>query len=396
MQNIANAVSIDEAEFLIHASISKAFKSKKIAPNICLSGSPGTAKSSIIFQIAKRLEKELGKPVEVIDLRLAAIEESVVQGIPFVAETGEIGRSFRQAANDEEGGYVEYKMRDMFFSTPAYFPRDPNKFYILFLDELMNAPLPVQHAAYRLILDRTCQNGTKLPDSCAIVAAGNLKEDKTGAKPLAPAAANRFAMHLVIDRNRAKDAFIRYAMQHDFDESIVGYLNYRSENVYQPPSNGESAFPTQRSWEFANEHLKNEDIAENNHFLTVAVAGAIGSPVAIDFMGFRENYDKLPDWKKVRAGKTKYEVPRNDEQLKFAISTALAFQLIDAMKISDGDTSEVDNLCEIVDQVPNECKVVMFKTMRSADAKIAMKFLKFPSLKTQWEPISTLLKKNQR
>lgn len=397
MHNVANSVSIDEAELLIHSSLLRSFNNMTIPPNICLHGSPGTAKSSIIFQIAKKLEAELGKPVEVIDLRLAAIEESVVQGIPFVAETGEIGRSYRPDINDGEGGYVEYNMRDMFFSTPAYFPRDPNKFYILFLDELMNAPLPVQHAAYRLILDRSCQNGTVLPDSCAVIAAGNLKEDKTGAKPLAPAAANRFAMHLIIDRNRAHESFIRYAIDNNFEESVIGYLNYRTENIYQPPISGESAFPTQRSWEFADGHLKNDAISDSDHLLTIAIAGAIGSATAVDFMGYRENYDKLPNWKLVRAGKQEYTMPRGDEQLKYAVSTAVAFQMLDAIKTSvDKDQTEVDNLCKVVDQLPKEAKVVMFKTMQLADVNTTMLFLKFPSLMEHWKPISNQLKQNRR
>jgi hypothetical protein len=396
MNNLANSVSIDEAEFLIYSTLSKAFRGGTIPPNICMSGSMGTAKSSLVFQTAQKLSKDLGKSVEVIDLRLAAAEESTVLGIPFVAETGEIGRAWRSTIDAETGevteGYVEYNMRDMFYSTPFYFPRDPNKFYILFMDELMNTRLQIQHAAYRILLDRTSQNGTKLPDSCAIIGAGNLVEDKTGAKPLAPAFANRFAMHLVLDRNRAKDSYVRYAIQSNFEQVVIAYLNYRSENLYVAPVNGEHAFPTQRSWEYADGHLKNEEIAEHHHFLSIAVCSAIGSVVGTDFMGFLLNWKKLPDWAMIRSGAT-YTPPADDEQLKYALSTAVAFQLIDAIRNAGDDHSEVDNLCKVVAQLPKEGRIVMFKTMKCADMKMTAKFMRFPSLLAQWKNVSPHIKK---
>lgn len=387
-QNIANSVSIIEAETLIHATISDAFKRGIVPGNICLAGPPGVAKSAIIHQIAASLTEEFDKPCEVIDIRLAAMEAADLQGIPYVAETGEVAETYRN------GQKISYNKKDMFFSTPSFFPHDPEKNYILFLDELMNAPIAVQHAAYRLILDRTCQNGTKLMDSVAIIAAGNRKEDKTGAKDLAPAAANRFAMHLVIDKNQAKDPFIAYAMRNGFDQSIVGYLNWKEGNIYNPPTDGESAFATPRSWEFVDGHLKNAVIAANDNLLTVAIAGAIGSSMAIEFMGFREYYDKLPNWKKIREGKGSYEMPKNDEQLKYAVSSAIAYQVLDAMAMEDKERSqkEVERLCEVVNQLPRETKIVMFKTMRSFDQSLTVKFIHYKPLRAEWETVSSAIK----
>lgn len=387
-QNVANSVSIIEAETLIRASLSDAIKRGVIPPNICLAGPPGVAKSAIIHQIAASLTEEFDKPCEVIDIRLAAMEGSDLQGIPYVAETGEVVETYRN------GEKITYNKRDMFFSTPSFFPHDPEKNYILFLDELMNAPVAVQHAAYRLILDRTCQNGTKLMDNVAIVAAGNRKEDKTGAKDLAPAAANRFAMHLIIDKNQAKEPFIAYAMRKGFDQSIVGYLNWKEGNIYNPPSNGESAFPTPRSWEFVDGHLKNEVIAANDTLLNVAIAGAVGSSVSIDFMGFREYYSQLPDWKKIRSGKEEYEMPKGDEQLKYAVSSAIAYQVLDAMAMEDKEKSqaEVDNLCKVISQLPRETKIVTFKTMRSFDQALTVKFVHYKPLREQWQTVSTAIK----
>lgn len=380
--NRANAVSIAQAAELMYAVVRDGFKRGTTPQNICLTSAPGTGKSAITWQLGERLTEDFGKPCEVIDLRLSGMENSDILGIPYVDHSG---------IRNGEAHHSEH--RQMFFSTPAWWPNDPDKNYILFLDELMNAPAHVQHAAYRLILDRSVQNGTVLPDNVAIIAAGNRKEDKTGAKPLLPAAANRFGMHLEIDQGKAKDAFISYAMQKGLDRTIVGYLSFKGESVYQTPSDGESAFATPRSWEFADVHIKNEAIASSEGLLTVAIAGAIGSATAVDYMGFREYYQQLPDWKKIREGKLEFKMPSNDEGLKYAISSSLAFEFLDAMRIDDMEESkkQVDNLCAVFDQTPPELKVVCFKTMASDNAT-RMKFAKYKSMLEQFNQVKSKMK----
>jgi len=380
--NRANAVSITKAAELMHAVVLNGFKRGSVPQNICLVSAPGTGKSAITWQLSDRLTEELGEECEVIDIRLSGMDSSDVQGIPFVSNEG-----------IRNGEFVSLEHRQMFFSTPAWWPNDPNKYYILFLDELMNAPPHVQHAAYRLILDRSVQNGSKLPDNVAIIAAGNRKEDKTGAKPLLPAAANRFGLHLEIDQGAAKDSFIEYAMRKGLDRSIVGYLSFKSESVYQTPADGESAFATPRSWEFADDHLKNEMIASSDDTLRIAIAGAIGSSTAIDFMGFREYYDRLPNWSKIRSGADDYTMPTNDEGLKYAVSSSLAFELLDAMKIEDKaqSTKEVDNLCKVFDQAPPELAIVSFKMMAS-DNKTRMKFVSYKSLNAIFQKVKGKMK----
>lgn len=380
--NRANAVSITQAAELMYAVVKSGFSNGKPPQNICLHSAPGTGKSAVTWQLGDRLSQDFGVECEVIDIRLSGMDSSDVQGIPYVADEGV-----------RNGEVVRTEVKEMFFSTPAWWPNDPNKNYILFLDELMNAAPHVQHAAYRLILDRSVQNGKVLPDNVAIIAAGNRKEDKTGAKPLLPAAANRFGLHLEIDQGAAKDSFIAYAMNKGMDRTIVGYLSFKSESVYQTPADGESAFATPRSWEFADDHLKNEVIAGSDDMLRVAIAGAVGSSTAMDYMGFREYYGQLPDWNKIRSGKEEFNMPSNDEGLKYAVSSSMAFELLDAMQMEDmkQSTVEVDNLCKVFDQAPPELQIVTFKMMAS-DNKTRMKFVKYPSMKAIFDKVKGKMK----
>ena len=377
IKNAMNLVSITQAKTLLTLVIEEAFRKNDIPVNCCMHGSPGLGKSAIVAQMCKEMGERLGKPVELIDIRLSAMEASDVQGIPYTAEVNGTGK------------------KEMFFSTPEWFPRDPDKYYVLFLDELLNCGPSVQHAAYRLILDRTIQNGTKLPDSCAVIAAGNLKEDKTGSKTLMPAAANRFGLHLLIDKNNAAQSFVEYAVNAGIHRHIIGFMLWKKASIYDM-GEGEVAFATPRTWEFVDKHLKNEKLSENPDLLRIAISGAIGSAIATQFFSYLEVGARLPNWSDVRSGKLVYKFDNDcDDGFKYAVGTGLAMELLDAMK-NDKDsvknpTKEVGRLCEIAKQLPTEILTVMFKTMQ-VDKVTLLKHGNYPELKAQWEKVAPMVR----
>lgn len=361
-----NTVNIDVAKDMLYRLVrSTVAGDAKSHLNVCLHSSPGLGKSSIVAQIAS----DLG--VNLIDLRLAAMEASDVLGIPFT---------------------VSGEMR---FSTPEWWP-DGSVPTILFLDELKSAPPAVQTAAYRLILDRTIQNGKKLPDNCFIIAAGNMKEDKTGARDLLPAAANRFAMHLLIDKKGAAEPFLNYAVSKGLHRSVIGYLSWRQESIYGEIGD-EAAFPTPRSWE-AVSNLLNTELGDalNTHqgrtdgvsmsIVNIAVAGAVGSQEALSFAGYLENEGRLPEWKRIRSGDTSYDyqIPRGDICLEYAVGVGVAFEIIDALGNDKKD--EVDRMSELVSQLGTDMKIVMFKTLKR-DPKLGIKVLSIPSMKAHFEEV---------
>lgn len=364
MNDTLNSVDITEAKTIINHLVGKAFKSGDIPPNIYLHGSPGVGKSAIIRQFCEEYESKNGVKVELVDLRASGLEASDVQGIPYV----------------DDG--------EMKFSTPTWFPQDGTKLYVLFLDELSNASVSVAHAFYRIILDRTIQNGKKMPDSVAIIAAGNLKSDNTGAKPVVPAAANRFAAHLKIDTARLVTPFVNYAVNKEFDPSIIAYLLWKKEAIYTARTI-EDAFPTPRSWEYVDLHLKSG--LPSNLLLTV-IAGAIGSAAAVDFMAFRDVYEALPDWKRIRNGDKDYRftIDRSEEGTVYAIGVAVGFEVLDAIR--SNDKQGVGNLTEmVIDDLPDEIKVVMFRTMTQNIAVMA-RLVTIPSLKRVFDSIAEKIK----
>lgn len=111
---------------------------------VYIEGYSGWGKSSIVNQIAQ----DLNMPI--VTLSLAGISPEDFGGIPRV--------------HDEE--YFKYVL-------PEWALRY-NEPFILFLDEINQAPVSVLHACYGLVLDRVL-NGRKLP--CKIVAAGNFNSE---------------------------------------------------------------------------------------------------------------------------------------------------------------------------------------------------------------------------
>jgi hypothetical protein len=353
-----NLVDITTAKALLTDVLRSAIEGLTRRPlNVCLHGSPGLGKSEIVHQVAEELGAVL------IDLRLSAMEASEVIGTPFT-----------------HNGVMK-------FSTPEWWPTSGVP-CILFLDELKSAPPSVQTAAYRLILDRSIQNGKKLPANCIIVAAGNMKEDKTGARDLLPAAANRFAMHLIIDKKQCAEPFLNYAVSQGYHRSVVGYLTWRKESVYGEIG-VEAAFATPRTWENVSDLMNITAISEDDIRRNIAVAGAVGSSEAMGFAGYLENEDRLPDWDRLRKGDESYgyRIPMGDTCLEYALATGMAFEFIDALNKSA--ITECENLAKsILSDLGDDMTIVMFKTLRR-DPKAAIASLSIPSIKNSFDRVKS-------
>lgn len=325
-----NSFSLDEVSEFISAII----ESGNTDVAVMLHGSPGLGKSAIIAQSAKKHGFHLE------DVRLSAMESSDVMGIPYVDSDGE-----------------------MRFSTPSWFPK-PDTPTILYLGELSNASVSTFHAAYRLIHDRTISNGKRLPDNCFIIADGNYASDKTGAKEIVPALANRM-VHLHVDKNKTVDGFLSFIVNEKWNRTIVGYLNYRKENISNTYA-GDPSFASSRSWEKVNMFYDIGIITSQN--MKKLVASAVGTNVAIDFSAFAELNDRLPDWKELRTSDTySYELDKSDASLSFSLSTALAFEIIDSLV--DNKPDETKRLVKFLDQFSDEIKIITLKTFkRNKDA----------------------------
>ncbi len=152
---------------------------------------------------------------------------------------------------------------------------------ILFLDELTAADQRLQISAYSLILDRRVGN-YRLPDGWLVVAAGNAAYHGAVSHDMGTALADRmfhFNVQSVID------AFLDYALEHDFAPEIMAYLKVRPDKLddtHSQLANDHLVGASPRGWEDISNVLKS-DLSDAGK--RVFVQGRIGAANAAEFFG---------------------------------------------------------------------------------------------------------------
>lgn len=362
-------VSLHEACDYVVNHVLDAMDNGKVAEPVAFHSSPGVGKSAgVNFRIADALREVMSNhynaKFHVWDVRIGSQMESDIQGTPYTSEV--------------KGGHI----REMFYSTPEWFPRE-GECGILFLDEISNAPIPNQHAAYRLVHDRTIHNGRKLPDGVIVIGAGNLKEDKTGAKGLLPALARRFQTHFYI--KPSVEEFVSYGLEKGIHPAILGWVQVDGSNLYTPPMEGEYGFACPANLDSISDTLWSERQPERMR--NAAIYGALGSVKGGDLIGYLKFSDYLPDFNEVmKSGH--YQLPNisdSDRGIKIFIVSALTGFLATRLKEdADHDSNEkekTDNLSAVYNSLHPSVSGVSIRALKRIDPKNFIKIMKqYPKL----------------
>ena len=242
--------------------------------SVFLWGAPGIGKSSVVKQVAKNLDLEL------IDLRISQLAPTDLRGLPYTKD----GRAH--------------------FAIPSFFP-DTGK-GIIFCDELNLCSPSVMGIAQQLILDRQVGDYT-VPEGWFIIAAGNRTEDRAAISQMPAPVANRF-IHFHIDSSL--DSWKEYAIAQNIDEKILAFLNFRPQLLYNFEKN-QTAWPSPRSWEFANSLLA----------IDLNIESAVGTGAASEFYAYQTIYNELPDVEMIFEGK-EVKVP-HEPSLIYAVCGAI-------------------------------------------------------------------------
>lgn len=255
---------------------------------VMLWGPPGVGKSQLVSQVAS------SHGATMVDIRLAQMEPTDLRGIPF-----------------RDGGEVVW-------STPSLLPRlgRDGAQGILFLDEITSAPATVTAAAYQLILDRRLGD-YRVPEGWAIVAAGNRLGDRGVTYQMPAPLANRFA-HYEIEPDL--DDWIVWAHARDIDARLIAFLRFRPDLLFSfEPARASAAFPTPRSWEYADRALAN--YADAPALLADALAGCVGPAAGLALQAFIGHLGRMPDLDSIIEGRGA-EAPAALD-LQYAVAAAL-------------------------------------------------------------------------
>lgn len=288
---------------------------------VMLWGPPGVGKSQIIAGIARRHGARL------VDIRLSQMEPTDLRGIPF------------KTADDRVKWSVPEMLPERGNAAPG----------ILFLDEINAAPPSVSAAAYQLILDRRLGE-YEMPKNWAIFAAGNRQGDRGVTYAMPAPLANRFT-HYHVEPNL--DDWIGWALGHDIDERIMGFLRFRPDLLFRYDPAHE-AFPSPRSWEYADRALKK--FASRPDLLTDTLQACVGDDVGVELKAYIDNMENLPDIDGILTG-AETAVPRTVD-LQYGVASAL----VRRAKQSAGDADKLANILKYARRFPQREMGVMLVT----------------------------------
>ena len=257
----------------------------------------GLGKSQIMQQICQELSVQTGHPHKLEDIRLSQREIGDILGMPRAVDKY-TGKNLVW----ENGVLVEkdVTLTDVtLYNLPAWFPRDPDSYGILFLDEINRATREVQQAAFELVLDYRL-NFQSLPAGWRVVAAINEDQDVYSVLNMDPALIDRF---MVIDFKPTVQEWAEHAESIGVHDAVTKYITKFPSSLETPESiEPGKVYPSRRSWVKFSNTLKymakiNDDPLKDLNYLTLLATGYVGSTTAISFTDFvREDYRVLtPD-----------------------------------------------------------------------------------------------------
>ena len=258
---------------------------------VMLWGPPGVGKSGMVAQVAG------AHHVRLIDLRLSQMEPTDLRGIPF-----------------RNGERVDWSVPSLLPDVARHGARG-----ILFLDEITAAPPSVTAAAYQLILDRRLGDYL-LPDGWMIVAAGNRYGDRGVSYVMPAPLANRFTHYEV---EAQLEDWVTWAHENALDARIIAFLRFRPDLLFSfDAARNPIAFPTPRSWEYANRALTK--FGDAPELLLDALQACVGPAAGIELKAFIDHMDALPDVEAIVRGECQ-DVPVSLD-LQYGVAAALVRQ----------------------------------------------------------------------
>ncbi len=130
--------------------------------------------------------------------------------------------------------------------------KEPDRFHVVFFDEITNALPSIQGIAFNIVLDREVNGIWKLPENARIVAAGNDMKDSLAANQLAEPLFNRFA-HVYI--KTTTESWLKWASENNIHPAIYSYIAYKKGKALRSKYDGERPNADPRKWEMASKML---------------------------------------------------------------------------------------------------------------------------------------------
>ena len=303
-------------------AIVKALTAKKFA---MLSGSPGIGKSWIAHSIAKDFQLKL------IDKRLAQSDPTDLNGFP-----GLTADHMRMDYKPPE----EIPLAGMDTVPKGY------KGWLILFDELNSAPISVQAAAYKVILDRKIGSHDIHPKAY-MMGAGNLETDKAIVNRLSTAMQSRM-IHLQLEVSN--DDWQDWAAGFGLDYRVRSFIRFRPELLHKfDPNHDDVTYPCPRTWHFTSDLIHSVEDFEMEDL--ALIQGTVGEGAGIEFNAYSKVCADLPTIEQMENNPHDIVIP-DEPSHQYAYATLLG---------SSMKKPNCDKLMIIVEKLPLEFQVVTLK-----------------------------------
>lgn len=301
--------SIGEIKSTIRKIVSKDF-GKTAPPSILIMGSPGRYKTGMTEELARDLNAKYKV------WQTATMDPTDVAGCP--QPIGNITRFLPPedlyALTEESGN-----------TWPA----------VACFDDLPAANDQVFAALFRLFQQREV-GGFKLRDNVLIIATGNNSSDKSAARELPLALANR-CVRFDVDAVKSEE-WLSWALDNGVREEIYGFISNHPDQLDQferhVKGSAETAFPTPRSVTLASRILDAMGLEDPNLFL--GLQGACGAAWAHTFKAWLKNHALLIPPKEILKDPKNARVPdKKDIDITFATISSLIYAVRETMDPKD-------------------------------------------------------------
>ena len=285
-------------------------------------------------------------------------------------------------APNVEKGTTDVYMTKYFSDIASKAKANPDKNFIIFLDEIGQASAAHQAPLMELIHEKKVA-GRKLPNNCYIIAATNKITDGAMVQRMTTPLRNRFAhFEIVPDREAWLDWMTKGGTLKDVPKHIKvlvkGFLEFTPGSFYtfDPKRNDLFAFATPRSWETLIRMLEVHPETSTEPYNGKAVsavhmlaASTIGEPVASDLAAFAATYTKLPTMKDIEEGRNP-ALDLEDTAVLYALTGAVINRLQTIFSSTEKQDAKVlegtKNLHEYVTKhLHKDLQVWLVKTLYS-------------------------------
>ena len=327
---MSTTVNLSEAVKYIESNINLQLKNAPMnrpTSIIYLSGSPGVGKSSLMEQVAKKLDISLN----VKYLSTMLIEQ--ISGLPIPASSDQ---------------------KEYYWSKPELFSEDhlkiksngPNT--ILFLDDAHLCCKSIQNYLFQLLTYKSIHNH-KLSDNYVIVLAGNKSTDSAGAQPIMSPIVNRL---LFVDVVTTVESWVNdFAITYGVRQDVMSFLGLYPDLLQSPPL--ESApFASPRSWTHYSDSL---DQLESKGRLSTSDYLILGhGHIGEDYAGKFVEYVKLfMRWNAEEFLSGKTPIPDLTSMSKIDSYTLMSAIIAEFMKTLKTNNYDMKN-----EKIVNEIKIV--------------------------------------